>query len=157
MKPSRSKVHRLDDGRVVVYPGRLGPFFSHAPFGLELLTDRPDSLPTGKAYVATRADFEVTDATLEATLAQWHEALRYVKVFLLRDGVELHSFDRKLWAKQLSAPNHGDVISVPTPPGVQDHEAVEYVVRSITELGYVPTLLVSAAGTDVAVVVRPTQ
>jgi hypothetical protein len=149
------KVYRLDNGKAVVYPGHLGPFFSAAPFGLEPLRNRPRSFPCGKAYVATQADAEVTDEALKAAIEQWGGTTRHVSVFLLRQGVGSLAFEQQLWTKELLA--SGDSVSVLTPAEMHDREVVAYVVRSITELGYAPTLLTSAAGDDTAVLVRPKQ
>ena len=151
------RVYRLDDGKAVVYPGCLGPFFSAAPFGLEPLRDRPRSFPCGRAYVATQADAEVTDEALKAAIEQWGETTRYVHVFLLCQDVTFSVFEQQLRTKELSLFGRDSMIGVLTPAEIDDREVVEYVIRTIAELGYMPTLLTSETGDDVAVLVRPKQ
>lgn len=154
MKLSRKKLYRLDDGRVVIFPGDLGPFYHDAPYNLvPLHDDRPRSLPTGAAYVITRPPI-ADDEIIMSVIADWCSSRRLVQVYLICEGIELTAFSRELRSKQLSAPGRGDAITVLTPVHFTDRQAAEYVLRSIAELGYATTFLTSTDGPEVAVLVR---
>ena len=144
----RLNVVRTEENGLVAVTDHLGPFINYSSLGIRPTDARPKGVRSGGYAYAVESAIELEEA--KKRLRQWAEGLRAVRVIVvdMRRDVKPNALRSELRKQQLVLfeENGVNVLYVPTPPGVEDQQVVNYVQLALRRAECRSTLLSSSDG-----------